>query len=87
MKVINKNIDLLCWFDKKGTPHPLKLRLTNEDGISTVIKIQKVIKKDTEKLAGNRMLVFTCQSIINNTLRCFELKYEIDTCKWFLFKI
>jgi len=87
MKVVKKDIDLLCWFDKQGIPHPIRFRLTDEEDSNVVIKVQKVIKTDLEKIAGNKMLVYTCQSIINNQLKLFVLKYEIDTCKWMLFKI
>jgi len=87
MKIIKKDIDLLCWFDKKGMPHPIRFRLTDEEGSDVIIKVNKVIKQDLEKLAGNKMLVYTCQSVINNELKLLVLKYEIDTCKWMLFKI
>jgi len=87
MKIVKKDIDLLCWFDKQGIPHPLRFRLTDEEDSNIVIKVQKVIKTDLEKIAGNKMLVYTCQSVINNQLKLFVLKYEIDTCKWMLFKI
>ena len=42
---------------------------------------------DKEKLAGNEMLVFKCQSLIDGVLKMFEIKYELRTCKWILFKI
>lgn len=87
MKIVRKDIDLLCWFDKQGAPHPLRFRLADEDGSNIVIKIDKVITHDMEKLAGNKMLVFTCQGIINNILKVFVIKYELETCKWVLFKI
>lgn len=87
MKVINKEIDLLCWFDKQGAATPIRFRLINEEGQDQVIKIEKILKKDLEKLAGNRMFVYTCQSLINNETRILTLKYELDTCRWFLFKI
>ena len=38
-------------------------------------------------LAGNNKLVFTCRSLINDTEKSFEIKYEIATCKWVLYKI
>jgi len=52
-----------------------------------VIKIDKVISVDKEKFAGNDMLVYKCQSVINEVDRIYQLKYEIITCKWMLFKI
>lgn len=87
MKIVNMSIDLLCWFDKQGIPHPIRFRLTNKEGSNIVVKVDKVIKQDLEKLAGNRMIVFTCQSVIDNQLKLFVLKYQIDTCKWTLFKV
>ena len=52
-----------------------------------VVKIDKIIVKETEKLAGNIMIVFKCQSLIDNVIKLFELRYEISTCKWILYKI
>jgi hypothetical protein len=87
MKILAKPIDMVCWFEKTGIPHPVRFRAAAEDESEVVIKVDKVITVDKEKLAGNEMLVFKCQSAINNTTRLFELKYELRTCKWILFKI
>ncbi|MBU3110085.1 hypothetical protein [Clostridium lacusfryxellense] len=51
------------------------------------IKVDKVISVEKEKLAGNFMLVFTCQSVIKAAERVYELKYELITCKWILYKL
>lgn len=87
MKVVKKKIDMLCWFDKEGSPHPLRFRIANEEGSVKIVKVDRIIKKNLEKLAGNKMIVFTCQSNINDINRIYELKYEQDTCRWMLFKI
>jgi hypothetical protein len=87
MKTLAKPIDIVCWFEKTGIPHPVRFKVSREDESETVIKVDRVITVDKEKLAGNDMMVFKCQSVINNTARLFELKYEIRTCKWILFKI
>lgn len=87
MKVIAKPIQMLAWFNEDGQPNPIRFRITNEDESFTVIKVDKVLFKDIEKLAGNNMLIFRCQSLINGMEKIFELKYELRTCKWMLFKI
>lgn len=87
MKVINKKIDIICWFDKDGNPKPLRFRISDKDGINNVIKIDNILTVSSEKLAGNQMLVFECQGIINGILKRFVIKYELSTCKWILFKI
>ncbi|HEY8362539.1 MAG TPA: hypothetical protein VIK77_06590 [Tissierellaceae bacterium] len=87
MKVLMKPIEMIAWFTKDGYPIPLRYRLTDEDEENVVIKVDKILFKEEQKIAGNRMILYRCESIINNTLRVFELKYEISTCKWFLFKM
>ncbi len=84
MKVINQKIDVVCWFDSSGKPHPVRFRLNEEN---QVVRIHKVVTTELEKLAGNKMYVFTCQCILRGTERIVVLKYELDTCLWLLFKI
>jgi hypothetical protein len=87
MKVLAMPVDMVCWFEKTGIPHPIRFKVTKEDESETVIKVGRVITVDKERLAGNHMLVFKCQSVINKTERVFELKYELGTCKWMLWKM
>lgn len=87
MKVLAVPIDMVCWFEKTGIPHPVRFKITAEDESETVIKVDRVITVDKERLAGNDMLVFKCQSVIKGVQRLFELKFELKTCKWMLFKM
>ena len=87
MKVLAIPIDMVCWFEKTGIPHPVRFKVAREGKSEAVIKVDKVLTVDKEKLAGNDMLIFKCQSVINNAARLFELKYELRTCKWILFKM
>lgn len=87
MKVLMKPIEMIAWFTKDGYPVPLRYRITNEDMENAVVKIDKIVFKEEEKLAGNRMILYRCESIINDINKVFELKYEIATYKWYLFKM
>lgn len=51
-----------------------------------VIKVDKVILKEIEELASNIILVFKCQSLIDNVLKLFEIKYDLKTCKKTMYK-
>ena len=86
MKVVRKDIDVLCWFDKLGYPNPVRFRFVEDSGETVVIKIDRVITREFEKLAGNKMFVFTCQCIIRDAMRTLVIKYELDSCKWILYK-
>ncbi|MDR7856670.1 hypothetical protein [Tissierella sp.] len=87
MKVLMKPIEMIAWFTNDGYPIPLRYRLTDENMSNIVISVNKILFKEEEKIAGNRMVLYRCESVINHTLKLFELKYEIGTCKWFLFKM
>jgi hypothetical protein len=87
MKIIRKPIEMIAYFPKTNVPEPIKYRLLNEDGSLSTIRINRIISTDLEKLAGNRTYIFTCQSIINDILQTYELKYELSTCKWLLWKV
>ena len=87
MKVVAKPIEVVSYTDNKGDVKPLRIRIQNDDETLNVIRVDKVITKQMEKLAGNYMLVLKCESLIDNTSRLFEIKYELHTCKWILFKI
>lgn len=87
MKIIAKPIEVVSYTSNKGDVRPLRFRIQGEDDLVKVVKIDRIITKETEKLAGNPMLVFRCQSLIDNVQKQFEIKYELQTCKWILFKI
>jgi hypothetical protein len=87
MKVVVSPIEVVAWFTKEGLPMPVRFRIVNEEGTYTTIKIDKIVSKDKEKLAGNEMLIFRCESMIKGVQKMYEIKYELRTCKWILYKI
>lgn len=87
MKILMKPIEMIAWFNKDAYPVPLRYRITAEDMSYIVIKVDKILFRQEEKLAGNRMILYRCESIINDVQKTFELKYELSTCKWYLFKM
>ncbi|HZK56580.1 MAG TPA: hypothetical protein VFC84_20680 [Desulfosporosinus sp.] len=75
-------ITVLAHFETDGTPHPLRFKLADRE-----YKIEQVLSVTEERLAGNMMLCFRCQSEIDGELKPFEIKFEKNTCKWFLWKM
>jgi len=87
MKVMARAIKMIAWFAEDGTPNPVRFKIKNDDESESVIKVDRVISKEFEKLAGNKMILFRCQSVLNDVNKLYELKYEINTCKWMLYKM
>ena len=87
MKVLALPIEMISYTDNNGNIKPVRFRMQIGDEPMQVIKIDKVIVKDTQRFAGNIMTVYKCQSSIDNVMKLFEIKYELSTCKWILYKI
>lgn len=87
MKVLMKPIEMIAWFTKDGISNPIKFKMMDEENCNIAVKVDKILVREEEKLAGNRMLVYKCQSMMGGIERLYELKYEINSCKWFLYKI
>ena len=80
-------IEMIAWFTLEGIPNPIRYKVTSDDAFPIVVKVDRIVTRSEEKLAGNRMFTFRCQSEIDGLLKLFELKYELNTCKWYLYKM
>ena len=87
MKILMRAVDMICCTNKDGVITPIKFRITDEDKKYRIIRIDRILSRKEEKLAGNRMLVFAVQSIIRGIEYRLEMKKEFTTCKWFLYKM
>lgn len=86
MKVLALPIEVVSYTDYKGSIKPIKFRMQINDGPMKVINIDSIIWKNTEKFGGNIMIIYKCQSLIDNVLSQFQIKYDLNTCKWMLYK-
>ena len=78
MKLLNHPIDMIAIFDKEGKIKPYKFKYNDKPVI-----VQKVMRSYEKKIAGNRHIFFICE---HNGRDIYELKYAVDSYKWFLFK-
>lgn len=86
MKVLMQPIEMVARFTENGSPRPVRFKATFADD-PVIINIDEILFKAEEKLAGSRALIFRCQSQVKGILKVFELKYELNTCQWFLYKL
>ena len=81
MKVIMAPVEMIAKF-KDGNPEPARFKYEGK-----VIDVEQIISVSKEILAGNPMRIYSCQSEIDGKLTRYDLKFELATCKWFLYKI
>ena len=78
MKIINEPIKVMAVFNTDGKIEPVKFRIDDK-----VVRIEKIMKTYEENIVGNKRIVFVC---LHKGKDIFELKYELDTKLWYLFK-
>ncbi len=87
MKVVHQKISVICWFDEDGKISPIRIRILNNSGEYNVISVDRVLNRKSEKLIGNITHCFLCECIINNCKKLLELKYEISSNQWIIYKM
>lgn len=87
MKVYMKKIKMIAWFAEDGIMTPMKFQMEADDKQYVTIKVDTVSERSEEKLAGNRMFIYRCQSLVDGILKQYELKFEINHCQWYLYKM
>jgi len=78
MKILNKPIKMMAVFYSDGKIQPVKFRLDD-----TVVNVEKILNIYEEKIVGNKRVVFVC---MHNEKDIYELKFELDSKIWYLFK-
>lgn len=87
MKTLRKPIEAIVLFDFEGNPVPIRFRYLDDGSELVTVKVDRVVKKDIDRFAGNRMIKFTCQTQIGNQIKPFELRFEVETSRWYIYKI
>lgn len=87
MKIINKSCEVICSFDKEGKIRPHKVRVKAENEEYIVIEVSKLMSRDNVRVNGELYLTCTCQGVVNDLMRTFELRLHRKESKWYLYKM
>ena len=88
MTLINKPIEVAAYLDSAGIIKPLRFKNLNEDGSKTLFQIQRSIRRDKEKIGENSyMYTFTCEVLVDGKTVLCDLKYNVQTKEWVLFRM
>lgn len=86
MKVYDEEIEVIAVFGLQGKVTPIKFEILDKKGVKRAYKV-KVLHTEETKIAGKKIRHYYCSTIIKNIERPLELKFDIKTCMWNLFKI
>lgn len=82
-----QQVEVIAWFKLDEFPVPIRIRITNDDKSYSVINLDKILDKRIDNTAGNKMINYKCQTIDEDILKPLELRYEVSTRRWFLYKM
>jgi hypothetical protein len=74
MKIIAKPVEMIAHTNEKGEIRPHRFSVQLDEAPEQVINVDKIIFKQEEKLAGNPMILYKCQSMDGDDVRYFDLK-------------
>lgn len=87
LKLLQKSVEVIAWFDSKGNLIPIRFRYLDDQEGFIKVNVDRVIERHIDKFAGNKILRYKCQTNHGNVLKLFELCYELETCRWYLYKM
>lgn len=86
MKKLMRPIEMIASSNIEGVLTPIRYRM-NDLGEDVVVSVNRILTRTEEKVDRIRSIIYRCSSTIDGVQKVFELKYEVDRCKWFLYRI
>lgn len=87
MKLVERNIDLITYHDPNGVMRPVRFRLSLDDQSRATVDIEQILKLDLVKNNTMTYRIYTCESQINGEKKIFQIRFNVTTHKWDLYKI
>lgn len=87
MRMIQKNIDVVCTFFAGEPPVPHRFRVKDKNEELHVYRISQVLDTVREKVLGDDIWTYKCQGVIGNQERIFVIQYNLHHARWQLVKI
>lgn len=84
--VINRSIEMIAHNKPDGSIRPLRFRMNEEDELQ-VIKVDKVFTSRMEKIDGKLTYVFSCMVALNGINHMCEIRYDMMSTQWRLYKV
>lgn len=87
MAILNLPIEVVAIYDSAREIKPIRFYRISSEDTNEFIKIQRIIRRDKEKINGEYITTFTCEVLIDNSRKLYDLRYNHQTEEWFLYKM
>lgn len=87
MEVLLKPIEVVAAFARDGTLRPLRFRVITDDSGYATIQIKTISRRRREQAGRAAIDIYTCLGSVLGREAPLELKYEIATGEWSLYRM
>lgn len=87
MNIVDKPVQVISTNDRAGIVKPLCFFITEGDEIGDVINVERLVRRDKEKIGGDYIYTFTCEIIKDNMRMLCDLRLNLSTDEWSLYKM
>lgn len=84
---MNIPVQLISSCSTLGELTPLRFRFENDEHKLETVDINQIISTKELKINGLHEIIFTCIANIFYESKLFELKYNVISHKWFIFRV
>jgi hypothetical protein len=86
MNIVDKSVQLVTKTDGAGIVKPLHFFITDDES-REVINVERLIRRDKEKIGGDDTYTFTCEIIKDNLKMLCDLRLNLSTNEWILYRM
>lgn len=86
MNIVDKSVQVVTKNDGAGIVKPLRFFITDDES-REVINIKRLVRRDKEKIGEDYIYTFTCEIIKDNMKMLCDLRLNLSTNEWILYRM
>jgi hypothetical protein len=87
MNIVNKSVQVVTTTDRAGIIKPLCFFISDAGEIGDVTNVERLVRRDKEKIGGDYIYTFTCEIIKDNMKMLCDLRLNLSTDEWSLYRM
>ena len=87
MEVLLTPIEVVATFTQDGRISPVRFRILRPDFGNETFFIHQITRRQRQRRGKKLIDIYTCKGRVQDYDRIFELKHEIHSGRWFLYRI
>jgi hypothetical protein len=87
MNIVNKPVQVVSALDRAGIIKPVCIFIVDGPEQGEAITVNRLIRRDKEKIQGSQVMTFTCEINEKNRKKLCDLRFNMDTEEWILYRI